>query len=84
MASVPTARDSSANKVTFVQLIRVSGGVAGGAGGAIAPPAALKIGAPKYSLGAKMTADVSEVCMVSHSRVSLIRIDITKLKRSNF
>ena len=61
--------------------------MAGGAGGAIAPPAALKIGAPKYSLGAKMTADVSEVCMVSHSRVSLIkaiRIDITKLKRSNY
>ena len=59
----------------------------GGRGGAIAPPAALKTGAPNYSLGAKMTAEVSEVCMVSHCRVSLIKaigIDITKLKRSNY
>ena len=36
------------------------------------PPAALKTGAPKYSLGAKMTAEGSEVCMVSHSRVKAI------------
>ena len=65
----------------------MAGGGGGGGGAQLPPPAALKTGAPKYSLGAKMTAEVSEVCMVSHSRVSLIKaigIDITKLKRSNY
>ena len=58
---------SSCSRYVHV-LVRVSGNVAGGAGGQLPPPAALKTGAPKCGEGAKITA---EVCMVSQSKVSL-------------